>query len=198
MLRHSLNACKMRSGVLFTLSCSALLFVLAMPVNAQPGPVKKMPAGPNGSASSPAVGQSLTPERVAKLLQTKGAKTDLKTFDNNGMKIVRVSATMQQDDFMYLFDVVFVTPTNGTTTWFYTTVLNNNAKNLPLDKLQGLLKENSVMAGNCAFLINPQGALQLNSRSYAGNITDQLFQSDIAYFLRDIRETSHLWYVAAQ
>jgi hypothetical protein len=182
---------------LLALSCSFLFLVPVFAVDAQTGSTKTQ-SGPSGISSPkqiPTAGQVFTPDRAMKLLQAKGAKTEMKTSDNKGMKVVTVSAVLEQNDFNYAFDVVFATPANGTTLWWYSSILNNNAKNLPLDKLQGLLKENNVMAGDCTFMINPNWALLLNSRSYAGIATDQHIHNDLTRFMRDVKETSQLWYV---
>ncbi|HZZ79050.1 MAG TPA: hypothetical protein VFE62_11055 [Gemmataceae bacterium] len=206
MLHSSMLACELSSAkskrsstwkpFVLTLFCSGALMVVALPIHAQTGPLPKKSSGGPG-APPPHVVQGLTAERVVQLLQGKGARTEVKLFDNNGVKITRVSVTMEQNDFMYVFDINLVTPPSGTKFWFFSSVLNTNAKNLPLDKLQGLLTKNFGLAGNCAFMVNPQGALQLNSCSYGGAIDDQLFHSDIAFFLRSIRESANVWYSSA-
>jgi len=140
-----------------------------------------------------AQGAALTPTRIEKLMQDKGAATETKVQDVAGSRITRVTARLEKDDFRYSFEIVHVVPAKGVPMWFFTAALNNNAGQLPMNKLQGLLKENNVMAGDCAFMINPQGVLQLNSRSYAEVVTDQIFHSLVNGFLKDIRETSNLW-----
>jgi hypothetical protein len=189
----------MRFARLLLPAISALvLLAVGTSLDAQTGPIKKKKDGDGGSGpTNPAPvgpGTELTPERITKLLQGKGAATEMKTLDNKNNKITRITAKLEQDDFRYNFDVVFVVPPKGQAMWYFTAVLNKNAKDLPVDKLQGLLKENNVMAGDCAFMITPDWQLQLNSRSYAGIITDQLFNGDINRYLKDVRETANLWY----
>ncbi|MBI1832804.1 MAG: hypothetical protein HYR84_15285 [Planctomycetes bacterium] len=183
------------------LSAIVLAFGTAS-IDAQTGPINKSPSpgngnGPNGATNpnpAPAMlGAALTPERVASLLQAKGAKTETNVSEIGGNRITKITARIEKDDFRYSFDVVYVTPAKGIPMWFYTAALNTGANNLPMNKLQGLLKENNLMAGDCAFMITPQGVLQLNSRTYAGVITDQFFHNDVTRFMKDIRETSHLW-----
>jgi hypothetical protein len=179
---------------IIAVSCSFCLLFPALAAFGQSGPVKMMANSMSAPKQATIGTQVFTPERAVQLLQGKGAQTEVKHSEANGTKLVTITASLEQSDFKYTFNVIFATPKNGTTLWWYTSVLNTNANSLPANKLHGLLKENNVMAGDAAFMINPQGTLMLNSRSYAGIATDQHIHNDLTRFMRDIKETSNLWY----
>ena len=92
--------------------------------DAQTGPVKKnVNASP--AVKTAAVSPALTANKIADLLQAKGAKTEIKTSENKeGTQFTHILAAVQvPDDFNYSFEVIFATPAQGPGFWYVSTVL---------------------------------------------------------------------------
>jgi hypothetical protein len=177
---------------MIVLACSSLL------ANAQTGPVGGKGGQSGAKSGQPAqVGQGLTPERVASLLQAKGAQTKITTAQNQNAKFTIVQAKMSPGDFNYDFNVVFVTFNNGNKVWYLSAMLNPNYNNLSQSQLQGLLKENFIMSGENFFMIDSATSnVLLQSGRYSVSLDDQNFDRMVNVYMGDIKATSNLWYTA--
>jgi hypothetical protein len=158
------------------------------------GPLPKPKPMPGPNAPSGIV-QSFTPEKVASLLQAKGAETKVTSNQApNGATTTAVRVKMQADDFGYDFDVVFMTFTNGSRVYYFSAPLNTNGMGLSREKLQGLFKKNSVMGGAFAFNIDAQtGTLMMQSCNFSTTVAEQVFNNDLGIYLKHIKESYQMW-----
>jgi hypothetical protein len=174
----------------------AFLACATLSADAQTGPIgsAKTPAKGPAVKQGPAATQGFSPDRVVGLLKAKGAQTKVTSNETKNGKFTVVQVGVKTDDFMYDFDVVFANFANGVKVWYLSTPLNTNASSLSAAQLQGLLKENFAMSGDNIFMIDSQNTLLLESSRYNLNTTDQVFMATVETYMKDVKETSTVWY----